>query len=68
MNSEPASYEVKSSLSLCTCKLSFDMRFEAIEEVLREFGLFLLFFFSIICNALGKIQIWAEIIRRAETL
>ena len=36
--SEPTSYEVKTSLSLCFCysKLSFDMRFEAIKAVLRE--------------------------------
>ena len=37
-NSELASYEVKSSLLLCS---SFNMHFEAIEVVLREFELFI---------------------------
>ena len=37
--------EVKSSLSLCSCKLSFDMRFEAIEAVLRELAFIYIFLF-----------------------
>ena len=37
-NSEPGSYEVKSSLSLCSC-YSFDMHFEAIEEESLIFNL-----------------------------
>ena len=51
-NSEPALYEVKSSLSLCFCqsKLSFGVHFEAIETVLSIYLFTFFFFFSLVLH------------------